>query len=1006
MATVLLIVDHDRAVAENLATQLNAPPFAGRFHASVATTLEEALGAFEAAPVEVLVSDLNVAGTQLAEFARSRFPGLKVVFTADAPSADIESQVRAADGLGPVTKPLRAENVVALLATAPAAPPPPPPVAEPTPQPLAETPAPPVAPTPEPEPEPAASEPPTAVPAYTPPPPTPAAPRVAVATPKVAAKPPTAVVAPKVVAAAPPAQPPRAPAVVAKASPPTPAPRAVAAAPKAVVATPAAPPPAPMPTVTAKPPTAAQAPRVAATPPPAAPAPRPATVVAKAVPPPATPAAAPRVVAATPAPAPMPTVAAKPPTAVQAPRVSAAPPRPATVVAKAVPPSSAPVAATPPQQPGPTVAAKVPTAVPAPKPVASATKMPMVIPQTTAPAQPRPVTTAAGPRVVAKVPATPPPAPVVAPPPPAPEPKPQPAPEPAAVEPAPTEPPAAPAVQEEPAPAAPAEVAPPPLPGASNPMIGAVLGPYSIRRVLGCGNWGSVFEAVQEQVNRTVAIKVLDPALHADPEKVAVFSALSSRMANRRHNNIVAVYEAGEFGGVHYYAREFIDGRTLQEITESPEKLSPAHTLRVLMGVARALLYLAHHNMPFGPVPAKNILVDNANGEPHVCGFSFLDGASGELGSSAATEMPQLAHTLWSAMDPAAPQSQQVYALLRRVLTGENPFPSLEHLLTEVETLEKSFHKPVVKKAKSASAQRPAIKPIVPGGKAPLQKKHYIIGGAGAGVAALAVAGWFVFQQLSQLPSADVDAFIQVPAGEFIYQSGEKKKTKEFWISKYEVTIGQYRKFWTRVGEKGDKNYAHPKQPKGIDNSHTPEDWEKTRAAVDAKTLLEDGHPFTDDYPVFNVTYWDAYAYAKWAGGRLPTQEEWEKAARGTDGRLYPWGNSFDDPKRANTGKDYDDINRGRIDGYLRWAPVNAHPGDVSPFGVRDMAGNVCEWTDSWVPMKNAPKEQVPVICGGSWADTEGRVTTRQTTVLPGQYHQVIGFRIVRDTPPSAPVAK
>lgn len=541
-------------------------------------------------------------------------------------------------------------------------------------------------------------------------------------------------------------------------------------------------------------------------------------------------------------------------------------------------------------------------------------------------------------------------------------------------------------------------------------MIGAVLGPYSIKRVLGHSNWGSVFEAVQEQVNRTVAIKVLDPELHEDPEKIAQFSSLASQMANRRHNNLVAVYEAGEFGGVHYYAREFIEGRTLQEIVESPQKLSPTHTLRVLMGVARALLYLAHHNIPIGPVPAKNILVDTANGEPHVCGFSFLDGTSGELGSSATIEMPQLARTLWSALDPAAPQSQQVYALLRRILTAEHPFPSLDHLLAEAEALERSFHKPVVKKARSASSQRPALKPIMPGGKVPLgqrlQKKHYVMAGAVAGVVVLVMAGWFAFQQLSKLPAADVDAFVHVPAGEFIYQNGEKKKTKEFWISKYEVTIGQYRKFWMRVGEKGDKNYAHPKQPKSGDSSHTPVDWEGTRSAVDAKAPLEDGHPFTEDYPIFNITYWDAYAYAKWAGGRLPTQEEWEKAARGTDGRLYPWGNSFDDPKIVNSGKDYDAINRGRIDGYFRWAPVNAHPGDVSPFGTRDMAGNVCEWTDSWMPLKNSPKEQAPVICGGSWGDTEVRVTTRQTTVLPGQYHQVIGFRIVRDTPPSTPVAK
>ncbi|MFA5193475.1 MAG: hypothetical protein WC740_22430, partial [Verrucomicrobiia bacterium] len=205
MATVLLIVNHDRAVVDALTAQLTAPPFVGQFHVSGATTLEEALGAFEVQPMDALVSDLDVAGTQLAEFARSRFPDLKVVFTADAPSADIESQVRAANGLGLVVQPLRAENIVALLSTAPApvAPTPEPmPVAAPPPPPQ-ENPVPPVAPAP----APVVSTPQVAVKAPTPPP---AAPRAVVAKPAtVVAKafvpppPPPAAPAPRAVATVP-----------------------------------------------------------------------------------------------------------------------------------------------------------------------------------------------------------------------------------------------------------------------------------------------------------------------------------------------------------------------------------------------------------------------------------------------------------------------------------------------------------------------------------------------------------------------------------------------------------------------------------------------------------------------------------------------------------------------------------------------------------------------------------------------------------------------------------
>jgi formylglycine-generating enzyme required for sulfatase activity/CheY-like chemotaxis protein len=852
MATALLIVDRDLAVASALAAELGAPPFAGQFQTSVATTIEEALGAFEAQPVEVLVNDLMVAGTQLAEFARSRFPEIKIIFTSDAPPADSESQTLAAGSLGVLVKPLRAESIVPLLSPAPA-------------------PDVPVEPEPVSEPE---------------PPPAPPAPAPAGSVPKVVAR----------VSTPPPA---------------APAPRVVATPPKAE-------PPSAGPTVVAKP-----TPKSAAT---NAPAPR---VVAKVSAPPA----GPRVVATPPKaeqPQPGPTVMAKPAPKPAAPNAPA--PRVVSPSPKAEPPA-----------PGPTVMAKSPTV--AAKPVVKAR------PPTVAPAPP---------------------------------------------------------VRQEPPPA-PVEDASPSPASAGNSMIGAVLGPYVIRRALGQGEWGWLFEAVQEQVNRAVAIKVLETALLGDAAKSAQFTSLASRLANLRHNNLVAVYEAGESGGVHYYAREFIEGRSLQEIVESPQKLSPTHTLRVLIGVAQALSYLATNRIPFGPVPGRNILVDTANGEPHLCGFSFLDGSSGETNSSAMTEMPQLAQLLWNALDPAAPQAAPVYALLRRLLVPENPFPSLEHMRMEAEALERSFHTPVVKKARSLSRRRSAVKPIIPGKKPlgqRLQPKHYVLAGVVVVLAVLAVGGWLAYQKMTQLPPADVQTFIHVPAGEFIYQNGVKTTTKEFWVGKYEVTIGQYRKFLAQVKAKGDAAWANPKQPKDSDiTSHLPVDWDSIQEAVRSGRPF-DGQVITDDCPIFNVNYWDAWAYAKWAGGRLPTEEEWEKAARGTDGRLYPWGNSFDDPKRTNSGKDYDDVNHGRLDGYFQWAPVHAHPGDESPFRVRDMAGNVCEWTDSWSPMKTSPQQKAPVIRGGSWADTDVRVTQRQTAVMAQQGRPDLGFRIVRDSAPPETPAK
>ena len=129
-----------------------------------------------------------------------------------------------------------------------------------------------------------------------------------------------------------------------------------------------------------------------------------------------------------------------------------------------------------------------------------------------------------------------------------------------------------------------------------------------------------------------------------------------------------------------------------------------------------------------------------------------------------------------------------------------------------------------------------------------------------------------------------------------------------FWIYKYDVTVAQYRKFCAKTGRE------MPEQPK----------WSK------------------ENLPVVNVTWYDATAYAKWAGARLPSEAEWEKAARGTDGRLFPWGDLWDAAKSAITI-----IATARLRGGLhgcRATPGGSFPASASPYGVQDMAGNVWQW--------------------------------------------------------------
>lgn len=194
-----------------------------------------------------------------------------------------------------------------------------------------------------------------------------------------------------------------------------------------------------------------------------------------------------------------------------------------------------------------------------------------------------------------------------------------------------------------------------------------------------------------------------------------------------------------------------------------------------------------------------------------------------------------------------------------------------------------------------------------------------------------------------------------------------------YQISKYEITNAQYRRFLETVEATGDEKYRHPNQPTG--KNHTPAHWDNS--------LLNH-----DNKPVVGVDWYDAYAFARWAGMRLPTAMEWERAARGDTSNLYPWGDTFVEGKCNGTN----------APGENSATPGGTYPDDRSPFGVMDMAGNVTEWIADDYPARTGSK----ILKGGGWNDScqlFAIIYLRSRYALRTYRAKATGFRCAQDTP-------
>ncbi|HEY2019285.1 MAG TPA: formylglycine-generating enzyme family protein [Bryobacteraceae bacterium] len=258
--------------------------------------------------------------------------------------------------------------------------------------------------------------------------------------------------------------------------------------------------------------------------------------------------------------------------------------------------------------------------------------------------------------------------------------------------------------------------------------------------------------------------------------------------------------------------------------------------------------------------------------------------------------------------------------------------------------------------------------------------------------------------------------FVLVPAGPFRmgdnFGEGDPRERpvhtvelSAFYIGKYEVTNGQFRKF------RDDPDYANPKF--WPDGRPVPKDqvpyWNDARNHGG-------GTPGSDDYPVQGVNWDSAVAYCRWLSAktgktyRLPTEAEWEKAARGTDQRRYPWGNEIDHSYANFVGASAFDTGSpvGMYDG-AKHGELQTHSG-ASPYGAFDMAGNVMEWCQDWYARdyySASPRKNPQGPATGAWRVLRGGTffmesfdlrSSARTAAWPSfQSHRMIGFRAARE---------
>ena len=507
---------------------------------------------------------------------------------------------------------------------------------------------------------------------------------------------------------------------------------------------------------------------------------------------------------------------------------------------------------------------------------------------------------------------------------------------------------------------------------------GVRLGAYEIRDLIGEGGMSAVYGAYDTVLDRPVAVKVLHPNLMGDAGIRRRFLLEGRITRGWAHANVVPVLDTVHQDDVIGLVMERVDAPTLAELlAQWREGLPPRELGQVAVGVLAGLQAAHDRGVVHRDLKPGNVLVPSVNGRlvPRVIDFGIarvLEGTTYTLTGAVVGTCRYMSPE--QVRGDGVDARSDLYAagiLLYEIATGHPPFSDEQPFALMMAHTSRSpvaptelrpgLHPRVEQIIMACLAKRPEDRPA--------SARHVSMEIADAldveGAARTPVAG----------TGPNGHELVLVPEGDFLMGPGRRTVYLDaFALDRFPVTNGQFHHFLRATG-------------------YRPEDpirflghWPSASAPS----------PSQRDLPVVNVCFADARAYAGWLGLRLPTEAEWEKAARGTDGRRYPWGRDTPTPDHAWFGK-----RRGP-------GRVGERPAGASPFGVQDCAGNVWEWCAevdvpgfyAHGPASNPRRpfrgdEQPLVVRGGAWMfdDPKALRTWSRASQPPGARLDTLGFR-------------